>query len=576
MTADCLGLAWAGACSYDPASPPNVYFTLGDAIAALAFTLAVQQFLKPIYRFRLNARKLGLAQLYGVVFLPVGCTAVAALVPQLTFLHYTIFGYALFWELLATVLFGLAYLAVVLAIVRPVKVSERSISSFARGAANLLSSASEGDHVDFLPDLSKSLPRLVMSARFVEHDAHFGEWSAFYEFTHRERIEQGHFAHNLLRILADSAFCRSLVTRVPWQVASVLQSLGEGRIYARSAEVFIQELSRQALLNDDGMIAKEVEYFGFGSAPVLSDSLYGDPYIVDRYDPLGGVYGFGQMGGPLLKRINFAARCCLETLIAHRLSDSSSAASIKRVYESAFHHVGQIRDSGERDFDFSFEMIQAVRQVGQLAARMQASFSQRAYDHAFLEKPDEHRYDGLQGLVDIAYGAVAAVANDFKGTSDPFWSLCPEFFRLFEPYGTVPNGMTPFQQRLALKLVDDVAENMKGYYPATTRVVLLGLGPYGRRRQPNASAFSLLQDAAYQQLRLLPKLAASAPEKVADYLPPSVTYEVDTKTLTWTYRAGSTASTKLTSRFRRVSLFDPAHRRGLTPDERTAAAGDYY
>ena len=50
----CFGLELLGMCKYDPQTPSQSYFTIGDAVAALAFTLAVQQFLKPIYQFRIT------------------------------------------------------------------------------------------------------------------------------------------------------------------------------------------------------------------------------------------------------------------------------------------------------------------------------------------------------------------------------------------------------------------------------------------------------------------------------------------------------------------------------------------
>jgi hypothetical protein len=92
----CLGIRVLGACAYNPAAPTTVYFSLGEAIGALGFTLAVQQLLKPIYRFRLGARYLSLSHLYIIVFGGVGAAFIAALVPQLPFLHDGPWGYAIY------------------------------------------------------------------------------------------------------------------------------------------------------------------------------------------------------------------------------------------------------------------------------------------------------------------------------------------------------------------------------------------------------------------------------------------------------------------------------------------------
>jgi hypothetical protein len=55
MQFPCFGLNVLGLCSYNPAQPSPTYFTIGDAVAALGFTLAILQLIKPIYLFRLRA-----------------------------------------------------------------------------------------------------------------------------------------------------------------------------------------------------------------------------------------------------------------------------------------------------------------------------------------------------------------------------------------------------------------------------------------------------------------------------------------------------------------------------------------
>lgn len=53
----CFGLKAFQACDYDPAKPYAIYFGPGASVRALAFTLTVQQLLKPVYRFRLTVRR---------------------------------------------------------------------------------------------------------------------------------------------------------------------------------------------------------------------------------------------------------------------------------------------------------------------------------------------------------------------------------------------------------------------------------------------------------------------------------------------------------------------------------------
>jgi hypothetical protein len=133
--------------------------------------------------------------------------------------------------------------------------------------------------------------------------------------------------------------------------------------------------------------------------------------------------------------------------------------------------------------------------------------------------------------------------------------------------------MTPFQQRLALKIVDKLKDNMRGYYPAICRVLLSCIGPYQHQTaQLNRTAFNILKDAVYSELQRFPQLAASKPDKIADYLPDHVTYDAVTNRLAHTYHGGNPIITDLsTLNLGAVSLIDPTIRRALTDEERREA-----
>jgi hypothetical protein len=106
--------------------------------------------------------------------------------PNITSLHGGPWGYPINWEILATLLFALSYGAVVIAIVRPVRVRQARLPDFARQAARLLSSANEQDHIDFASDLERSLPTLIEAASFLDG---LRDTSAFFDFTHRKQLE---------------------------------------------------------------------------------------------------------------------------------------------------------------------------------------------------------------------------------------------------------------------------------------------------------------------------------------------------------------------------------------------------
>lgn len=322
----CLGIEWLGLCNYDPAAPSPNYFTLGNAVTALAFTLAVQNFLKPIYVFRLAIRRVSIRRLYSLVFAGAFSCLIAAWVPQASFLHQFPIGFAIVWETLATVLFLLAYGAVAIAAAVPIKVKPKRIPSFARAAAQLISEASESDHLELLKDLRDSLPILINLARFVEKEPWQEERSAFFDFIHRDKLEQAGYAHTLLRIISDAPFCRTLVDKAPWAVSRMLREMATDRLHSKAAENFVRELAQQALLSDQGMMDRELEFHGFGTAPVLSESLFSNPFMVLSYSTLQGYIRSEKVTLGVIQRFNSATVRTVETLIDQRRTDHSYSA----------------------------------------------------------------------------------------------------------------------------------------------------------------------------------------------------------------------------------------------------------
>ena len=126
--------------------------------------------------------------------------------------------------------------------------------------------------------------------------------------------------------------------------------------------------------------------------------------------------------------------------------------------------------------------------------------------------------------------------------------------------------MNPLQQQLALQFIKKLRQNMDGWYPSISRVLLAVVGPYERKGGSNKrTAFNILKDAVYFELQKLPKLNKIAPEKISTFLPPNVTYNPKSNTLTHTYRLGEKQLTKLsTLRISPINLCDEKYRRQTT------------
>src|SRR5665213_1756833 len=141
----CLGLQLLGECSYRPGAPYAVYFSLGEAISALAFTVAIQQLLKPIFHLRLAVRSLTINKLYVALFVGAALVLLGAVVPHVPALHNGPWGFAIVWETVAALIFATVYGTVIWVIARPAAATPRNMITFCRESARLLASASDAD-----------------------------------------------------------------------------------------------------------------------------------------------------------------------------------------------------------------------------------------------------------------------------------------------------------------------------------------------------------------------------------------------------------------------------------------------
>ena len=568
----CFGLSGLGLCAYNPAQPTPTYFTVGNAIAALGFTLAIQQLFKPIYRLRLQAYGVRVLYLVWAVFLGALCSVMALLLPNLPIAHVGLLEYPLTWELLGGLLIGGAYAVVAIISLKPVRLNSLNLFSFVRAASDVLSIANDDDRASLAEDLLQShnieyLIRCASAWRVAErHGAHVEfdrlraigaplsitgrpPISAFYLFARRRELAAASAAGTFLRIMSDPEFCSVLVRKRPWLIASILKMLAEKGLHVDQAEPFVQEVARQGILSGDSMIAKEVGYTGFGSVPLLSNSLFGTWFILSQYDPLERL-AFNmpkELSEGFVARLNSASKMMLETAI--RGGDywpNSYMHRVRMAYESLCRQWGYTRPKS-LPVEYAVTLHMGIRQLYKTLFDGMQNLSWERKKSLFITDPKKFRHDAIDTVASIVYESLACIANTFNGVDDDAWThAIGVSLDLYPPHDSEPVGMNPLQQQLAVQLIDKLRHNMDGFYPAISRVLLATIGPYaGHSQVSKRTAHVILKDAVYKELQKLPALHAKSPEKVADCFPASVTYDATTNTITHTYRGGGTLSTDL-------------------------------
>jgi len=574
----CFGLQSLGMCAYNPAQPSFSYFSVGDAIAALAFTLAIQQLFKPIYLFRLRVYGLSITKLSIAVFAGAFCCIVAMILPNMPINHTGILEYPIFWELFGGLLIFGAYGTTAWVSLKPARIYALNLHTFVGAAASLLSEASDDDRVSFARDLftGGNFKRLFAYASAWTR----AEWqasavaferlretappgtpltiagrprpSAFYLFAHRRELTAGRDAIALLQIISDPDFCAVLVRKCSWLTAAMLDMLAKDELHIDQAKSFVQEIANQAILNDDSMLAKETGYTGFGTVPYLSQALFGNWFILNRFEPLQGL-GFKTPKAPsegFVGRLNTAGKLMFTTAIK-----GGSYWGEHYIYgvQDAYEHV--IRNSSYANqnplsVEFRVTLHLGIRELYKMMGNALDRLSPDRRKSLFIRDKKKFTNDIVDALASIIYESLARIANDFRGADDNSWthaiSVIMDIYPQYE--STIACGMDPLQQRVAIKLIDKLSNNMDGWYPAISRVLLSTIGPYAGGAPPaNRTAFVILKDAVYRELQKLPALSTKHPDRLTDFFPPSVTYDIATNTLSHVYRDGRAIVTDLAS-----------------------------
>jgi hypothetical protein len=558
-------------CSYNPAQPGSAYFSVGNAISALGFALAIQQLLKPIYQFRLRAYGIQYSYLVIGIFFGFVAVIVAAILPNLPISRLYFFSYPVVWELIGGLTIACVYGFAAFVVLSPARLTRRNAISFCRAAANLLAQATNEDRIKFAADLTHNIVPLFKIASAWEaaerHAVHLeferlreigepqvvrgrAKVSAFYLFTHQASLERASYACTLFRLLSDTKFCAALVSECPWDAAALISKIAENKLHIEDAEAFIQQIAHQAIADNESIVAREVSYRGFHSAPLLLKSLFGDPFILRCFRPLNSLqferatansYGF-------IERFSGAAELTLKTTVKHLGHwDTAHLYDLQFAYEKVSRYIGW---SQEEDSGAGFTEVvwsDGITELYKIASKHIEAMNladRRSLFDAGQKNPNSNF---VAIVAEIVFDSLESISHAFGGDTNRFWSHAIGIMTdVFPFHDSEPVGMDPLQQQIATRLIKKLKENMEGWYPPISKVLLATIGPYNDGIQiKDRSAYVILKDAVYAELQKLPALYKSEPTKFANFLPAQVKYEFESNSLTHHYSDGASIATKL-------------------------------
>lgn len=317
------------------------------------------------------------------------------------------------------------------------------------------------------------------------------------------------------------------------------------------------------------MLGREAGYRGFNAAPVLSNALFGSNLLRRYYQPLAFYYhGIDATYSDRLARLRHAME--MQLSLALREQDYWNDHSLSRfpdILRSALWKLRKMARNDEKRWGPTFEiercltgMTDSIRESLRKLRESENEHDREHYDMLFLKEGDsEPRASLLNCAADSIVESLFAISNEFSHHDDAFWGFSLDILSHLVPdYGNQPDGVDPFQQRVILKLIVKVRDNMMGNYPAVSRVLLSTLAPLEDIGDVNRqSAYILLKQSLYRELRKLPELLQRDEKRALDKLPENVRFEPVTGMLFRVYRSGDERGTNLKKlSIPEISLFD--------------------
>jgi len=263
-----------------------------------------------------------------------------------------------------------------------------------------------------------------------------------------------------------------------------------------------------------------------------------------------------------VSRLNGASRMMLEATLQHGgYWMHQHMHGVESAYKSLFYHLSYARSKGEGT-EFLTQLHIGVADLYRIVRADLEKLQPPRRRALYTQRKGEYQHDLVHTIASIVYESLQAIANRFAGLNDPSWHHAIGVFQdIYPSFGDIPPGMDPLQQQLAVMLIDRLRQNMQGLYPAISRVLLSVMEPYDSRPESTTpTANVLLKRAMFKELTKLPSLCAREPERVADYFPSDVRYDVGANTLTYIYRRGTPHVTRLSEmEVPEVNFFDMAN-----------------
>ena len=364
-------------------------------------------------------------------------------------------------------------------------------------------------------------------------------------------MELAAYSESFLGLLADPVFCRTLVTRLPWDAARILGAFSKEKPSQQVGRAFVHQIARHTLIAAETMGAKEDDWRGFTDAPALSLAAFGDTYLNRHYVPWEAMAApnLDTVDISMMERIARAAHVTINEYLRGRFSyQSYNIARLQEFYDVLSRRIYLMKKADVDVLQFSNILGGSVKYIIE-ATRDHCRKATTEERRALYSRDDlSSDLSALESITELVLSVLENTAFEFSGFDDKLWNMTRDIWDSVLPrFGMEAPGMDPLQRGFVLKLIEKTRENMEGWYSPLSRQALAFIGPYAKVEPTERTAFEICRDLFYQEYRAYPEFYEKDPDRAKTFLPNNVSYEPDCASLVHRYSFGGEDRTQLTS-----------------------------
>lgn len=535
----CLGIKALGLCSYNPAKPNNVYFSIGDVVAAIALLLAFSQLITPTLMFRLKVSN-NAAWIAAILFLmAVISVFAAAILPNFSGAAIPLLGYPVFWEVMGGALVVCASLLLSTYFFNAV-FNRKNHKKFFEASRSIVVRGIDQDLRALADEVRYSAHAIIETA--CQYDPDLAN-QAKLENRGYPVPEQTEYALALLDLLSDERFCTILVDAAPATALDFIQAIIDSGSRGVIGYAFVQQIVEQSFISGNSMLHREQEeYYGLGHFKTFTRTVFGNyQFVESQYWPLQA-WPHRQEEFSTKKHIqkfSVALHTSFEAYFeaGSRQYPAALYSGIEHLAKSAQFRRPQMRNIPEEEiytseaYRINSEVESALRELLALVVQHENDIPDFGFNEATYDRYSDASIYGV-----LAFGIYTFLENLAmdRAHDEAVRMLAIQLWMEVDPVSDDQrtNAIQAIQKRLLIHLKKKMTENLeKLHYPMVTwlMISLIGLNEPQEASQP---PFAMVELHLLVRSRIA--LAFKMDEKRAqDILPDYVKFDKDNNSLVW-------------------------------------------